>query len=339
MDVVIASHPSGWVAGTYTADLTFAGMLDPLTKKFSITVPALIEAGAIPPLNTTISLSNAAAFNTDKSGPNTFQYTSTLPTQLNLSSSSTFSYTKPTSYSGLPNLSTLPASSLLTAKVTGASGLTGPEVHPSAATISLTGGIAIPVIATNKREIITSYTLTAAQLKSSFAQAGTYTLPVKYVPSRNATAYPLTYNTAPEISSNIIVEVSPFQDIAAQINTVALNMNTALAYKNGVTTTINEQLLANSSVPYSVTVRATSPSFSNSGGSSTIDLDVLTIKASGFPSGVTLSTIASPIFTGAAPQLGNKISMEYTIPPSKTSKLLNKSGIHSATIVYSITGL
>ncbi|WP_442589135.1 hypothetical protein ACSBL2_24265 [Pedobacter sp. AW31-3R] len=340
MNVFIASHPSGWVAGTYSADLIFTGMIAPLTKKFSITVPPLIEAGGILPLNTTISLSNAAAFNTDKTVVNSFNYISSLPTQLSLSSgTATFGYTKPASYSGLPNLSTLPASSLLAAKVTGATGLTGPQIQPSTTPTSLTGGSAIPVRSTNQRTIETSYTLTAVQLKANFVQAGTYTLPVKYIASRNPASYPVTYNVSPEINSNIIIEVSPFQDITAQTTAVTLNMNTAASYKNGTTTTVNSQLMANSTVPYSVTVRATTSSFSNSGGTSTIDLDVLSIKETGAANSVTLSTVATPLFTNAAPQLGRNISIDYTIPATKTGKLLNKTGSHSATIVYSITGL
>lgn len=340
LNFTIFNNPTGWVSGSYSTPLQFSGLAVNSGKSLAINVPGFLEAVTISPTNTTISLNNALSFNSNKSGLNTLSYYHTVASQLTLSSAANLTYAKPSAYQGLPNLPVSLVSSLFRAKITGSSGLAGAEIQPGTTALSLNGTtLPIPVRSTNRRDVETTYSLTSAQLKSNFAQAGTYTLPVSYTLSKDPDAYSATTINPIVFTSNIVVVVDPFQDITAQTLSVNLDMNTAAKYNNGTTTTITNQLLTNSTVPYNVSVRATSTSFSNAGNTSNIDLDVLSIKASG-SNAVTLSTTNTPLFsTSSAPELGRQITIEYAIPAGKTSKLLNKSGTHSANIVYSITGL
>lgn len=336
IDFNISTNPNGWVAGSYSTPLVFTGIKIPTQVPITITIPAFITP-VLPVIPiTTMSVTDASFFNTTSGGinkDNSFDYYTTLPTLLNISSSSKFSYT--TTYT-FP-LSPQPNSNLLTATLT--DNLTGPLVSLSTTSTPLTSS-SLAVIPTNKRTIKTKFSLTGAQLKSDFVQAGTYKLPITYSLYKNPASYSQTTVDPSTITSEVDVVVSPFFNIVAQNLNVSLSFNTAEKYKTGATSTVSKQLLVNSTVPYTVTVKSISSSFSSStpGNTTTIPLHVLSIKE-GNSTPITLSTTPATIVSGGSPKIGAELDMTYSIPATKTSQLIGKpASTYTASIIYTITG-
>lgn len=180
----------------------------------------------------------------------------------------------------------------------------------------------IAVQATNKRSITTQFSVSANNLKTGFAQAGTYTLPLTYTLSKNTPAYgtALTATT----NSSLHVVVPRLLEFIVPTGSISLNVNTSSAYRDGVTVA-STPISISSTIPYSVTVKA-SGDFSNGSGS-TIPINTLLVEGTSSETNVTavaLSTAPQNLISGASPVIDRGLNLQYRIPANQTTNLLGK---------------
>jgi len=328
--IAIAGTP--WLAGTYTTPVTFTNVT-PLTQDLSIVVPGLITLGTQVPSTTTMAVSTLSAFRTGGgvSAPNVFDYFSTVPTDVYLKSTgSTFSFTTTQLFNSSPIVSSDKLSSLLSGTYA------GPAINLSTTNQAVSTTTSVPVVVTNKNSHTNTLSISAADLKANFPQAGTYTLPVVYTIAKKSTAYPATL-TSGTMNSSVQLTVAKMSELTIPASTINLSFTTAAAYNQGVTAVMSSPITVSSTVPYSVTVK-TSGNFIS--GANSIPAGVMIVEGIPTQTGiaaVTLSTTAQNLFTSADPVIDRAINLQFRIPNTQTVNLLNKpAGTYNATVTFTI---
>lgn len=329
-----------WAAGTYTIPMIFtpAGKITPGTQNLAITVPAFIALNTQIPATTTLNVNSLALFRSVggvSSAANNYDYFTTVPTLFSLNTnSSTFSFSTTQPYNSLPAANNV---NLMSALISGP--YAGSAINLSTTSQLLTVGTGVPVILTNKSTTYNStLSISGANLKSNFVQAGTYTVPAVYTVAKTAAAFPSTL-ASQTMNTSVQVNVSNIMELVVQDPSVTLTVNTAALYAQGTSTQMPNHVKVSSTVPYNVTVQASSSTLSSSGGVQ-IPVGVITIQGMTGQTGITpvvLSASPQALMTSANPVIDNFLSLQYTIPSSQTANLLNKAaGSYSTTITYTI---
>jgi hypothetical protein len=328
-----------WVAGTYSTDiaLTAPGLLggnamSPATQAFSIVVPAFITAQNT--AGTTGILVNNLSFYRSPTGISANKIMTlahTVPYIPNLQTGgSNFSFSTALTYN------TLPLSPVSTVSTTLTGIATATAIALSATSQPLTNSTGIVVPTSNSQALNYAFSITAAQLKTRFVQAGTYSIPLTYTWNKTSAAYP-TGSLQSQSVGTLEVVVSDLGELIANQQTVGLSFTNANQYKNGVNLDMPAHLKLSKTTPYNLYVRATSASFAS--GVNSIPLNVMRIGPMPGETGmhtVTLSSTAQQLINAADPTIDRSLSIRYSIPASETSKLLNKpSGIYSTNIIFS----
>lgn len=334
----IATSSQTWVAGVYTNVVSFstqgvlAGSITPANFTLSITVPSFIS----PPINvgTTNILVNDLNFYRSANGITGNQIipiSSTVPYIPSIrANSSQFSFSTSLPYNNLPVTPVSAISSTLSGIATATtSNLTNSDQALTSAT-----GIAVPT--NNSSSITHTYSISPAQLKSNFIQAGTYAVPLTYTWNKLSSAYPSTPLQV-QSTGNLSIVVSDLGELIANQSSVNLNFANTGNYRNGVSVDIANHLRVSKTTPYNLYVRASSSNFIS--GANTIPLNVLRIGPMAGQTGIntiTLSSTAQQLIQNANPTIDRNLNIQYSIPASETSKLLGKpSGSYTATIIYS----
>ena len=337
-NVRLSSGSQTWIAGTYDSNLSFstqgvlAGSITPTTLPFSISVPGFISPPA--QVGTTSILVNNLSFYRSVNGISTAKViplTTTVPYIPSLKTTNTqFSFNTTLPYNTLP---TAPVSAVNTT-LTGISTATNIALSTTDQAMTNTTGIAVP--SNNTQSLTASYSISASQLKTSFIQAGTYSVPLAHTWSKLATAYP-TGTLQAQSSGNLEIVVSDLAELVASQQAVSLDFGTTADYKNGVSKDMPTHLRISKTTPYNLYVRASTASFIS--GTNSIPLNALRIGPMANQTGmntITLSTTAQQLIQSADPVIDRNLNIRYSIPASETSKLLNKpAGTYSATIVFS----
>lgn len=189
----------------------------------------------------------------------------------------------------------------------------------------------------NNQVLTNTYSINAVQLKNSFLQAGTYSVPLTYSHNESVVGNPAGVPQA-QATGGLEVLVSDLVEIVASQQIINLDFNTALDYVNGVSVDIPTHLRISKTTPYNLTVRSTSSAFNSLGNN--IPLSVMRIGPSAAQTGmntVTLSGTAQPLIDNANPVIDRSFGVRFSIPVSQTEKLLGKpSGSYSADIIFSI---
>lgn len=330
LDLSTASH--SWIAGTYQAQVQFR-RLSPNAQNFSITVPSFItpQASVTP---TTILVDDLSFFRSVNgiTGSTTVSVASTVPYVPSIkASSASFGF----STTSVHNVVAQPSVNLLNTEIQGVSTSNPKSLSNLSQPLTVTTGI--PVAATNNEILTYNFKLSAANLRSGFAQAGTYNIPgLTFAWDKVNSAYPQG-NLSVQRSSSLQVVVSELSEIVANQIAVNLNLNTPASYRQGISKDMAAHIRVSKTTPYNVYVRSTSPQFSN--GANQIPLSILRI---GPMSGetdmntVNLSTTSQLLINSANPVIDRDFNMRYSIPASETSKLLGKpAGSYTANIVFS----
>lgn len=331
-DYRMAIAGNAWLAGTYSTPIAFTNVT-PATPALSITVPGFITPNTVVTNPTTMTVNALSAFRTGggASATNTFDYYATVPTDITLKSTgSTFSFSTTQLFNSTPVVASSQLSSLLSGPYAGAA------VNLSTTDQVISTATSVPVIVTNKNAFTNTFSISPANLKSNFVQAGTYTLPVVYTIAKKSTAYPLTLTSA-TMNSSVQVTVVKMSELTIPASTVNLSFNSAATYSQGLTAVIPNPITVSSTVPYNVTVR-TSGNFIS--GANSIPAGVVTVEGIPAQTGITpvqLSTTATALFTGANPQIDRTINLQFRVPASQTANLLNKpAGTYNATVTFTI---
>lgn len=336
VDYTVSPLNVAWAAGSYATTLTFTGSITPPTPTLTLNVPAYITLNTLVPTTTTLNVNSFAIFRSlaGVSAVSGNDYFTTVPTLLNLRASSsnfTFSTTQP--YNQLPAANSV---NLMSAALSGT--YAGSAINLSASDQLLTVATGIPVIATNKSVLSSTLSISGANLKSNFVQAGTYTVPIVYTVSKTASSFPATL-ASQTMNSSVQVNVNNLMELIVQDPSVTLTVNTTANYQQGVTTTMPNHVKVSSTVPYNVTVKASSSVLSSSGGVQ-IPVGVITIEGMTGQTGITpivLSASPQAIITSANPTIDRLLNLQYRIPSAQTANLLNKNaGSYNTTITYTI---
>ncbi len=323
---------NAWLAGTYKTPVTFTNV-SPATQDLSIVVPALLTLNTAVATPTTMSVNALSAFRTGGgvSATNTFDYFSTVPTDVSLNStSSTFSFSTTQLFNSTP---VVPAGKL-TSLLSGA--YAGSAINISTTAQAISASSSIPVVVTNKNSLSNTLSVSAADLKANFMQAGTYTLPIVYTIAKKSSAYPLTLASI-TTNSSVQLTVAKMSELTIPVSTVNLNFTTATAYNQGVTTAMPNPITVSATVPYGVTVK-TSGNFIS--GANSIPASVMIVEGTATQTGITpiiLSTTAQNLFSSADPVIDRAINLQFRVPNTQTTNLLNKpAGTYNATVTFTI---
>lgn len=326
-----------WLAGSYATTLTFtpSNWITPASQVFTLNVPSFITQNLNPAL-TTLSVNSLSLFTntTGVSGTNAFNYHTTVPTNINLKTANvSFAFT--TSYNS--NQSPVNSNSLLNAQITTPAS-TGPVIT-MAQTDNALNSSPLNVTTTNRNDYTVTYNVNAANLSSNFVQAGVYTLPVTYTVATAGSFTPAA--TAASMSSSVQVVVDNMSNMSMVNPNVSMGFTTAANYAQGITVQRPGHVNLSSTVPYSVTVKASSDFLTF--GSNQIPVSV--IRLEGIPDGngltpilpITLSSTAQPIVSTANPVIGRLLDLQYRIPATQTSNLVGKQpGAYTTTITYTL---
>lgn len=338
--LVIAGTP--WVAGTYTTPITFtanallgASITNPV-QQLNITVDAFITSRTALPSSTQLHVNSLALFRSTPGISNTatFDYYTSVPTVVNLKATAgTFAFSTTYPYNQLPA-----AINVNTVTATVSDLLATTPVSLSTIDQALTAATGLPVIATNIKSLTPSLSVSGANLKAGFVQAGTYTAGLTYTIAKLASAYPTTLASVP-MTSSVQVLVDDMSELILNDASVSLAFSTAANYSQGITKQMPNHLKASSTVPYDVTVKASSNFFTSAAGGQ-IPVGVITIEGIPSQTGITpvvLSSTAQKIISSANPAIDRLLSLQYRIPASQTSNLLKKAaGNYTTTVTYTL---
>lgn len=329
----MAIATTAWLAGSYSTNLTFTNVT-PAVQPLTIIVPAILTLGTPVTTTSTLTVSSLAAFRTGGgvSVANTFNYQTTVPTIITLKASSNpFSFTTSQLFNSTPAVD----ASQLSAVLSGTNG-SGSAINLSTTDQAISIA-SVPVVVTNATGTLTStLSISAANLKSSFAQAGTYTLPLVYTVAKTSAAYPATLASG-TMNTSVQLTIPKLFELTIPTTTVNLNFNTAAAYAQGVTAIASNPVMASSTVPYSVTVTGNG-NFTS--GGNTIPIGVMIVEGATGQTGVAslpLTNAAQSLITSANPVIDRAINLQFRIPSTQTSNLLNKpAGTYSTSVTFTI---
>ncbi|MBB5636572.1 hypothetical protein HDE68_002473 [Pedobacter cryoconitis] len=336
VDYTVSSVGVAWAAGSYATTLTLTGGVNPASQTLTIVIPAYVTLNTLIPATTALNVNSFAFFRNSAgiSAPINNDYFTTVPTQISLrATSSVFSFTTTQPYNQLPATNNV---SLMSALLTGA--YSGPAINLSAADQLLTTSTGIPVQIGNKDVLTPALSISGANLSSNFVQAGTYSAPVVYTVAKTASSFPAT-PISKTMNSTAQVNVSNMMELVVPDPNVTLTVSTTANYQQGVTTTKPGHIKVSSTVPYNVTVKASSNFLSSAGGAQ-IPVGVITIEGMTGQTGIqpiVLSSAPQVIISSANPVIDRLLNLQYRIPATQTSNLLNKTaGSYSTTVTYSI---
>lgn len=336
IDYTVSPLNVAWAAGSYATTLTFTGSITPPTPTLTLNVPAYITLNTLIPATTALNVNSFAIFRSvaGVSAVSGNDYFTTVPTLFSVrASSGTFTFTTTQPYNQLPAANNV---NLMNGVLSGT--YAGSAISLSGSDQLLTAATGIPVIVTNKSILSSALSISGANLQSNFVQAGTYTVPVVYTVSKTASSFPATL-ASQTMNSSVQVNVSNLMELIVQDPSVTLAVSSTANYQQGVTTTKPGHVKVSSTVPYNVTVKASSSVLSSSGGVQ-IPVGVITIEGMTGQTGVTpvvLSASPQPIITSANPTVDRLLNLQYRIPSTQTSNLLNKTaGSYNTTVTYTI---
>lgn len=331
-----------WTTGIFQTSLALSasgilgGSITPASQNLAIQVPAFIStASSISP--TTILINNLNLFRSadGATGSSTIPVSTTVPYIPSIHAElSQFNFSTNLPYTSLP---LVPVSTVSTT-LNGISNATSVALSTTSQPITGSTGIAVPT--NNNQSLNYIFRISAAQLKTSFVQAGTYSVPFIYTWNKLSTAYP-TGSLSAQANSNISVVVSDMAELKANQQVVNLAFTTTNDYKNGVRMDMPAHLNLSKTTPYNLYVRASQPNFTS--GANSIPVHVLRIGPMENQSGmntVTLSTTAQQLIQDANPTIDRNLNIRYSIPANETGKLFNKSpGVYSGNIIFSFVAL
>lgn len=328
----INTNVINWQAGTYEGKLDYTAdglgnSVTPPQQTFTITVPEFISTlnPAIPV--TTINVNNFSFYTSGISASSQVSYHTTVPTTLKLKATlPTLNYTSVPSGMANPNT----AVGKITTALTGV--VTGPQLPLSStdATISPAAGLLVTSYTANNNLPEPTFSISAADLKTSFLKAGNYEADLTY------TIGPLTGVTPAAITKTGLLRVTVASLAAFSVPPAAVSLafNTSSNYKLGVSKNVPAQLTVSSTLPYNVTVRANTSTFVN--GTNNLPLNLMTISGVNPADNITplnLSTNPQNLISGASPVIARTYDLKYTVAPN-SNLLSHAAGTYATTIVF-----
>jgi len=330
----ITTNTSIWSAGKYATSIIYTGMF-PTYNTVELVVPTYLRINqAIPAVNTLL-INNFSYFRTGggRKVATSFDYYGTVPATVSLraTSGNPFTYVPTQAFSPLPSNN----GSMVTAEITGTPGA-GEVTLLSSGNKLISNATGVPLVLGNKQTVNTTLGIKADVLKTNFAGAGTYTLPLTYTLSKIANSYVQGATLTTAMTSSLQVVVSKMSEISAPTTPVTFTYNSTAAYKQGLTAAMPAPLVLSSTVPYTVDVK-TDGDFKS--GVNSIPAGIMIIEGTAEQTGVNIVTLSNSLqrlVNGTSPIIDRNISLQYRIPP--TTALLNKpAGLYTTNVTFTLT--
>jgi hypothetical protein len=330
--LVIAN--TAWQSGSYNVNLSFSAS-DATSRYISVVVPAYLTKTSNVAAAANLTVASLADFRTNGISINqTFSYNTSVPTDVSLKvGPGSLSFNA----NSLPNLGTPTlVPSALSSVLSGTYAGSQISLSTNDQTISTTSGI--PVQPGNTSGTLTNtLKVTPANLRANFLQAGSYVYPLTYTIAKTIASSPSTL-TSQTMSTTATIVVPRLFEANVPSSAVNLNFSTPSNYQQGVTAPMPLPISLSSTIPYNVTVRAETNFTLNT---STIPAAAVIVEGISTQSGVnpiTLSTSAQTLISPSAPVIDRSVYLQFRIPNTQTSNLLNKAaGQYSANVIFTIT--
>ncbi len=327
-----------WKAGTYTTNLTYTtpapvalnlclGQAN-YANTLRIIVEPFISSDATP---VTLQVNDLNHFRSSgvsavTSLPSRF----TVPPGFRIkSATSLFNYTA--GYLGAPN----PSTGVNTINVKTIAPTTGSDLSLNTGyqNLSPTGGFTIPAGNFLNPEI--QYSISAATLRNSFVQKGTYATTLNYQAfdaGTNPVAATVSNNTS------LQVEVADIGELQVNTQDITLAFTNVNDYAQGVSVNLSNALTISKTTAFDVTIKTAGTHLTK--GSDLIPVQAVSVEsATGDPyvNTVQLSPTAQNIISSHAPVIDKQVDLRYTITAANVSHLMNKAaGTYSTTLTFSL---
>lgn len=188
----------------------------------------------------------------------------------------------------------------------------------------------------NRNNFQLEISLSQADFKTHFFQAGTYKFQV------NLNAKNTDNSTFSQQNVDYTLKVQTLSEITIPNmgNEVNFEFSTAAQYQNGQTKLIPNQLRISNNETYELYVKTDASFFKKEGIQSDVPASILQIGVDGGSPEVALSTTPKKIVNDGTPVLDKNLNMKYTIPAEAAQTLVAKEkSTYSINVIYSFTAL
>lgn len=217
------------------------------------------------------------------------------------------------------------------------------SIHPKIITASLSANwknytLNNPflVVAGNKHNFTFQLSISEADFKNHFFEAGTYKFQL------NLDAKSTDNNVSAIQNTDVTFKVLPLSEITIPTsgNEVNFEFNTTSHYLNGQTKIIPNQIKYSNNETYELYVKSDAAFFKRSGIQSDVPSSILQVGVEGRSETVTLTPTSQKIITNGTHVLDKDLNMKYTIPENAAQTLIAKEkSTYSINVIYSFTAL
>lgn len=187
----------------------------------------------------------------------------------------------------------------------------------------------------NRNNFISQLSISAADLKSNFFQAGTYTFQLNFDAKSTDNSISRLQNT------DVTLKVLPLSEITMPNTgqTVNFNFNTSSQYANGQSQVVQKQIKLSNNESFELYVKSDENYFKKGGVQTNINSSILQIGIDGNTL-TPLSTTAKKIITGGNPVLDQELDIKYNIPPAGAQTLVGyDKATYTINVIYSFIAL
>lgn len=195
---------------------------------------------------------------------------------------------------------------------------------------------AFKVVAGNRVSVTPQLYLSAADFKTYFFDAGTYTFQLNL----NARSTDNTVNSFQ--NSDIQLKVLPLSEITIPGSGQKVNFifNTAAHYANGQSQVIPKQIKLSNNESFELYVKSDENYFKKGGVQTAINSNILQVGVDGSSVNAPLSKTPQKIVSNGTPVLDRELDIKYTIPSAGAQSLVGKENTtYSINVIYSFTAL
>ncbi|HLS30053.1 MAG TPA: hypothetical protein VK021_04295 [Flavobacteriaceae bacterium] len=201
---------------------------------------------------------------------------------------------------------------------------------------NFTSGNSFEVEIGNRNSFQLHASLSKADFKNHFFQAGTYNFQI------DLSAKSIDNTIVAPQTIDYTLKVLPLSEIKIPNvgQTVNFEFNTAEQYQNGQIKTIPNQIRISNNETYELYVKSDAPFFTKEGIQTDVPASILEIGIDGGSPPVSLSTTPEKIANNGMPVLDKDLTMKYAISAESAQALVPKDkGTYTTNIIYSFTAL
>lgn len=187
----------------------------------------------------------------------------------------------------------------------------------------------------NRNNFIPQLSISAADFKTNFFEAGTYTFQLNFDAKSTDNSISRLQNT------DVTLKVLPLSEITIPNTgqTVNFNFNTSSQYAKGQSQVVQKQLKLSNNESFELYVKSDENYFKKGGVQTPINSNILQIGINGSAL-MPLSTTAKQIISGGNPVLDKELDIKYEIPSAGAQTLVGyDKATYTINVIYSFIAL